>query len=405
MINVCSLKDLHLEVLKTFNPLPVDLISTIYEIGKRVLLLCAAVVAYPVLGMGYLISQSCHTISTLFGEKRPLSQEEKAKAARSAQLDDPQKELTRLRYSGGLSHFEEKKLDDSIRHLQCNIQDANSLQIKVIFAQALEIQKIYQNTHFVFLHSQCSSWLPITYMLKELKRLHEPQLNISHFKFLRADFSTEKPGFVEQIQRFFNPGEGIDRYQHRNFCWNADPSVMEQLLSCDASFFNHTSSGSAMYFLACNSNASNDLTIIKNIGIKILNKYYSNQKKERIEGAMDRILNTRPKQQLTGNLFLVCIPKEQKVDYRSHPYGIPCKCHPKSEDLTILQTLQNGSFAPSINCNSPGYTGIPQYRVFTSDLKPGTSQHIYLLTPLKKSQRSVMKTSIHKTLEDLKLVS
>ena len=38
----------------------------------------------------------------------------------------------------------------------------------------------------------------------------------------------------------------------------------------------------------------------------------------------------------TGNLFAICLPKRKIDDYvwRSHPYGIPCYCHPFSSPAT-----------------------------------------------------------------------
>lgn len=115
---------------------------------------------------------------------------------------------------------------------------------KAIYAQAIEYKNIYRDTHHVFLHAQSTPWITISYLVKELQRKNHPEINMHHFKPLRAPCSTRPPGITERIFQGIYHDAGIEKYRDRSLQFftlsDTDPKVGEDLLSVDASFFSTT---------------------------------------------------------------------------------------------------------------------------------------------------------------------
>ena len=400
----------------------------VLEIALRIAAVVILPVAYPFLGALSLIGRVFvpfenskknvilkDQLNALRLEKKSGWQEESIQLIRHSRKDDPEQELKRLRTLEILDPNTEKKLDRSIDRATIGsfgwFASHKRKQIKILFAQALEIQKIYQETHHVFIHGQSSPWLAISHMVKEIEKIQHPEQNLHQFKYLRAPCSTAEPGFIESTHRLvslFNPfaSTGIERYSERWFqdllLSDNDNKVREELLSADAYFYNYSPCESALYFMGNNSNVLNK-DAVQTVAQKTMAHFFP--KLSEFEQALHAKKITKAissKSFTCGNLFVICLPKKnpQKLHYRSHPFGRVCACHPKELEQEILDKLQRGILDYSTKCDPGkaaskyGLPKVPQYRLYLPGIEPGKDQKIFLLTPLSSSDRKVIKSRI-----------
>jgi len=238
--------------------------------------------------------------------------------------------------------------------------------VKMLMAQALEIQDIYKTTHHVFLHAQQSSWLLFPHLIKELVRINYPTQNIHQFKFLRLP-SLERPWDITQYSK------NTDVNDH-------EKETNLDLISADGYFFNNGSYESALDFLAFNQNISDpSKKVIKNA----IQSFYPEIPVEKSSFYAKRIIeqiDDDPSE--IGNLFVLCIPKEKslEIQYRAHPFGKPCQCHEDSSSIEILEQLQEGVLDQATECL---VYDCPQYRLFTPELTIENGVKSYLLTSEK----------------------
>lgn len=331
---------------------------------------------------------------------------------RLARKDNPAEELSRLRGAGVLDSRTEKKLEYAQEKVIIEPLTPFSVyyhgrpHVKKLYGQALEIKKLYQDTFDVFIHAQASPWLPINYLVKELWRTRRPQDNLHQFKPLRAPCSTASPGFTEATYRVVNTinplgAKGIEKYKDRWFqlftLSDSDPKVREELLSVDAFFYNNSRFESALHFLTNNANILDDPKKIEDIAEKTIRHFEPSIPEAKLRRLANKVTKTiKPANHPCGNLFVFCVPKEesQKVQYRAHPFGLACDCHPKEEERAILDKLQNGVFDTSTKCTSFIFkTTTPQYRLYLPEVQPETEK-VFLLTSLTSEKRHEMKESI-----------
>lgn len=342
---------------------------------------------------------------------------------REARKDSPQDELARLRGAGVLTKSVEAKLDFAQKNVTLEpgmlfLGWDKPRHIKKLYAEAVEIKQIYQGTHDVFVHAQSAPWLPITYTVKELWKAKFPEEFLHHFKFLRAPCSTASAGTLEGAYRVWhtvNPlaKKGIERYRDRWFSFftvsDSDKKVREELLSVDALFFNYARYESALHFLTNNSNILGNNHLIRDVTEKTIAHFYPEiDEKERYRFAKKLLDATQKNDAPCGNLFVICVPKEgsEQVQYRAHPFGRPCRCHPREEDRAILDKLQRGVLDKSTECDTSTipWPKTPQYRLYLPAIEPG-KEEIFLLTPQSSQERHKIKDAVGKTVQSINRIA
>lgn len=324
---------------------------------------------------------------------------------RKSRQKSPSAELERLRGASILDKKSEASLDAAISQVNGTfsyIYKRTRVQnIKMIYAQAMEIKKVYGDEYDVFLHAQASPWLANSYFVKELWRLHNPEIDFHHFKSLRAPCSTAKAGSLENIYQFLSFFRGIEKYRDRYFqlltLSDSDHKVREELLSADAYFFNYSAYESSLYFLSHNSNILENKDVIKSVTKQTIEHFYPEISPKKSAIYANKILHTAEfKNAVCGNLFVICVPKDKaaSIQYRAHPFGRACQCHPKKEDRKILEKLENGVLDESTKCNTIFGPPVPQFRLYLPAIQPERDIHIFLLSPLAKDKKHKMKSKI-----------
>lgn len=265
------------------------------------------------------------------------------------------------------------------------------LQSAVMIARAFEIKEIYKQSHHVFLHSQNSGLLIIPDLIKEFLKAIDLENCPHQFKYLRLP-NVERSWDITEYAcaSDVNDGHGVAR---------------EDLLSVDGYFLHKEAWESSIFFLKKNTNIMHSNMLLLQ---DIIAHFCPDLEVEKIRDFACRVSDiTTQDTSKIGNLFLICIPKNlsTNIQYRAHPFGSPCLCHDNSEDLKILDDLQNDILSPKVicsgehlSCNSnleEGYQDfdIPQYRLFTPEIKPENGVKIYFI-PSDKAYRDLVKQQI-----------
>jgi hypothetical protein len=356
----------------------------------------------------------------------PGWQEQAMRLIRHSYSDNFEQELQRLRALNVLTKAREKKLDQSLNNINpllfhfidlcpswmipAEIK-AQKLQAKILFGRAFEIKDLYKNTHHVFIHAQATKWVTLTYLLKELVRKFHPEIDIRNFKFLRspgdpfpADFLNQLWSHVSSLFGLNKPYKDVQSYLSSKWLPVNDSldKTRKELMSVDAFYYNHFPYESSMFFLVKDSNIVDNLKVIEKFSKECIQYFASSISNAKLNLLSQRVVSAfSPKSDPCGNLFVLCLPKEDshKIQYRAHPFGPPCKCHPRKNDNQILENLQNEVFDITTECKSK--VKVPQYRVYTPLLKPGQGKRIYLLTPFEKPRRKAIKAKIKKIVEEV----
>lgn len=320
-------------------------------------------------------------IEDLRASKKEGWQEMAVKLIRQSRLDDPELELKRLRFFNILNPTSEPLLKKSIEGLAYG-REKKDLMIMV--ARAMEIQKIYEETHHVFIHAQSSQWLIYPDLVKELMKLVHPEQDMHQFKFLRMP-NLERPWDITRYSKAF------DVYDH-------ETTTRTDLISADGYFYHNGAYESALDFMSRNENISSPsystLSEVIEFFIPGLDPFV---KDPLIKKLLEKV---KAHQSKIGNLFVICIPKEksEEIQYRSHPFGKPCTCHLSSQDIPILEQLQKGKLNYKAACSE--YDPCPQFRIFTPELKKENGVKIYLLTQ-DRLQRKKTKELVRKAIQEL----
>lgn len=284
-----------------------------------------------------------------------------------ARLSNPHEELQRLIGAG--------IINKSYR------VDGSGIEVAVLMAQALEIKNVFGDTHYVFLHGQPSSCAYLPYLLKEVAKRQNTESDFTQFEVLRP--LTKQEGTIQD-------------YSESNGFLPIDlsPKACEQLLSVDASLFSGETYESALHFVTQNTHSRREL---ESVAVEALHSAFPKATDEQLKACVREVRQNMPKESPCGNLFVACIPKNQAstVFYRSHPYGLPCKCKCFEKEDPI-KALQQGK---RIKCGNPQRT--PQYRLFMPEIQPGKNQHIYMLTPQGESNRQSLEKSTSRAVDNL----
>ncbi len=323
------------------------------------------------------------TIDDLKFQQKEGWQEKAVKIIKSSRLDVSELELKRLRFFNILTKETEAKLDHAIS----TMDNPHKTELKIMIAQALEIQKIYQETHHVFIHAQDSGWLLFPDLVKELTKIHHPEQDLHQFKFLR----------MPDLHRSWD----ITHYCKNHFVHDHDTATRTDLISADGHFFHNTYGESSLYFLSCNrSMETSSLLTFQNV----IQHFYPKIPLEDTENYARKMMQeTTTTAAKTGNLFVICIPKEKSasIQYRAHSYGVPCTCHPDSESLHILESLQKQEALPlDTQCENLRLDPCPQFRLFAPELKKENGVKIYMIPP-DRLQRKAFKQNIKKIISEI----
>ncbi len=299
-------------------------------------------------------------IEQLRQSKEPDWQEKAMQMIRQSRFEEPILEKQRLKGAGVI-----KTAEDEEKIIQA-FQTSASLdteKAESMLAQALEMKQIFEETHYVFTHGQTHSGYFLSLVYKAEAKLAGKMTK--HFKLVRPHSILEEH-------------ESIDKYVKGGYFFDHDLSVRRDLLSCSGNLYCDAIGESANSFMSCNqSMCTLDELLVAQIG----------------QATADQLTSTIPKTTSTGNLYVVCIPKEKwtEVAYRCHPGGMPCTCKTESDATTLLQRAQEGT--KTLDCEK--FQGA-QYRIDLRSLK--LDSKIYALTPFTKTERRHMKAIVDQTI-------
>ncbi len=321
--------------------------------------------------------------------------------------ENPQEELSRLRGCGVLQPEIEGKLDSSIRNV---LPYWHFNEVKKLMSEALELKQLYQETHHVFIHAQSSPWLPISDLIRQLWMKKNPQDNLDHFHPLRIPNSVAPPGVIESTYRVINSinplgNTGINLYRNRSLQFltlsDSDLRVREELLSVDGYFFNDSPYESSLFFLINNSNIL-DKSKIRNIAEAAIQHFAPSISPTKLHSLAQQVSQVNYDSPC-GHLFVICIPKEKskELQYRAHPFGLACSCHPPEKDNEILESFQKNQLPKNARCASliPKPT-VPQYRLYLPKIRP-QDEKIFLLTATPKKEHHQIEKKIHEIIRQI----
>jgi hypothetical protein len=326
-------------------------------------------------------------IAQLEGSGEPWWKDGAVSLIRKARFDSHEDEYVRLWTAGLLNPEEDAKIDAALGKISLGVVGARTgratLAVKVLLGQAMEIRRVFSATHHVFIHAQTTNWMTFTYLLKEMAKKSSPGLNLTHFKYLRVP----TPERIRAMDaRYYDNSDNVS---------DNDMQTRTDILSADAYYYNTQSHESALYFLANNSNIMadvNTLTSVIKLGIRFFYPNISDSQALNYAASVAAIPIGRA---ASGNLFVICTPRDraEEFQYRSHPFGRACKCHPKERASEIVDSLVVGILDETTRCTG----GIaPQFRVYSPHLAPTPNREhrTYLLTPFPKAVRKGLKASI-----------
>ncbi len=343
---------------------------------------------------------------------------------RNSRKDNPELELQRLKGAGAVTNSESDKIKNTISLVKLTNEHkraALSKQAILLYTQAYEIKRIYEKTHHIFLHAQSIKWSIVPMLIKELVELVNPEKKFHHYKFLRREgieitdgyfdmLSSYVTNFVKSIFGFGKKDpatarEFLDHYRSLGKKINDDElDVREKILSIDGCFDNYQEWESAPYFLMKNDNVLDGGNQLKKIIISTLRHFKKSASIHTVETLANKLLsstNFTNALTTTGNLYVIAVPKEKSADfqYRAHPYGPACTCHP-GEHQEVLERLQDGQLDGSTMCTL-SKTPIPQYRLYLPAVKPEAGIKMFRLNALNREGSHAIKTSVKEVANSL----
>ncbi len=316
---------------------------------------------------------------TLLQTEKPDGWQEKAvRLIRKSRFEGPDLEWNRLKDWGVIDADLEERIEKTVQAFHSHLD-----LTKMMLGRALEMQKIYGDTHHVFIHAQSSKWLVFPHLVKEFMKIHCPEKDLHQFKFLR----------LPNLSRDYD----ISRYSKAADVYDHEPVANEDLISCDGYFYNTGGYESALDFMARNSNIMSSSSKVIQGAIQF---FYPKARQDRLQEYVTRFKNlTLDDTSKIGHLFVFCIPKEKSPDiqYRAHPFGIPCTCHGKEGDSEILESLQKGELTEETKCS---YNQTPQFRIFTPEVKKENGVKIYLI-PSDKTYSKQLKDKVRNLVQEI----
>lgn len=339
---------------------------------------------------------------TALRQKKPKGWQEKAvKLIRQNRQEQADFELTRLQFFKSFPDTRAQKLTqafleiDEIEELEAR-EYPHVFGASILMAQAFEIKGIYEKTHDVFIHAQMTEWMIFPTLVKELIKKFDPQKDVHNFKFLRLPliFNSDAEPPSKGVRAFITSQVKMS---------DSDAQVAERLLSVDAYYYNTRQAESSIDFLLGNYNIkSSDLRIRAPAleAIKCFCPKISPKKEEEFQQQLSEIIEELSQLKHCGNLFVFCLPLKisSQIQYRAHPFGVPCDCHPQNKARSILTLLNREMFGRAVSC-ADGV--VPQYRLYTPLLTPENGVRSYMLTPMPDADRVALKSKIKKIVNEV----
>lgn len=320
-------------------------------------------------------------------QNKPIGwQEKSAKLLRKARQGPGTLELQRLLDWGVIDQSIERRLERMVHgYYDSGSEDLlKRLSSKAMIGRALEMQKLYKDTHWVFIHAQSSPWIVIGDLIKESIKCCHPEKNLHQFKYLRMPKDESVAGDISIYKQ-------SSTYDH-------DTQTRQDLISADGYLYNTTHAESAFSFMNRNTNMT---PADSAVALSIIQRFYPSLNPIQQQEFAERIITPIRKPRLAiANLFVLCIPKDKsaKIEYRSHPFGKICDCHPLIASDQLLDRLQNGDLAKCKNGSTP------QYRIYTPELHKQEGVKSFLISPDVK-YRKEQKQSIKSIVQEMALLS
>lgn len=319
-------------------------------------------------------------------EEELTSKKDTLKQIRKQYLEEPTLELERLRNAEILNWDKEVFLDEAILPLTSNFN--KKTELKIMIGRALEVQKIYQETHHVFIHAQASRGIIFPSLVKEFMKSQHRDQDFDGFEFLRLPNSSTTPS--------------ITAYSNAFNVFDHEEKTRDDLISADAYFYHNESYESSLHFLSLNKNI---MGIASPLIAKAI-RYFHPNLSEKSRGIFARriVSETDEDPSHIGNLFVFCIPKEKsgEIQYRAHPFGKACHCHKENDSTEILEKLQAGILDEETMCNDLwNWNACPQFRLFTPALTQENGVNVHLL-PSNQSYQEKVEQKVHDIVLELK---
>lgn len=317
---------------------------------------------------------------------------------RADRLEDVEAEVARLKRSGVLD-TDVIRFTTRVMGNRGGQQDPTPLEIahfQVLWGRALEIKRLYQKTHYVFIHGQAAQFLVWPYFYKEMHRSSDRPFH--SFKPLReesccvpARSCTEAPQAKSAVFKRLQKGE------HDHFQRNV-------LLSVDAYFSNQQIGESCAIFTVNNRSIimkdEAGTNALHDSRKRYLRRYVSDE--QVADGYCTRLAVQEAlaqRESSCGNIVVIAVKKallqndNTNFAYLSHPFGQPCHCDSrKLRTSDRLDELQNGTLR---RCDRSwvGDNIIPQVRLHTDFLTPENCD-IFLLTSVPKAVKKAIKVEL-----------
>lgn len=445
-------------VCRTFDSLPKN--SKAFEIAVRIVSVACFIISLPVCAPLKLVGRLLETSFTKHANrymalalKDQIEELRKSKAAgwqekaidliRKSRFDNPNTELVRLTDVGTLTPVRNKQLDLSLSMVNSLATADVRQQSKMLMAQAMEIKDLYKETHDVFIHAQKTNMVVLIYLIKELVKKFHPTVKARNFQFLRnpkerlpkapapvaapaaAAAAAPAPVVADSMWtkifkiagqilhcKYGKPAKkaadkpSVQEYVNSMWWVNDDNmDVRDKLLSVDGYFYNYATAESSLYFLVCNQNILGDK--IQDFCKGVIKDFCPKLSESALKKYSAEAANAFHTMYTSGNLFAIALPKDksEKMQYRAHPFGPPCKCHNAKESRHILDSLQNENLGSPEKCKSILLPVVPQFRIYTPLLTPESGSKIFLLTPLAKAERKAVKGKIRQIVNNLHALS
>ncbi|MBN2480069.1 MAG: hypothetical protein JXA94_07560 [Parachlamydiales bacterium] len=318
--------------------------------------------------------------------------------------DDPDAEIARIETKGVLSEEDNKHLEDYTRNFSAEtFLKRHFPASRVILARILELRKLYQNDYYCFTHGQSPSRIIISTLIKQLwkeryRKEGKEIRDLSCFKPFRVESYLQSEKHNEAYKNLtIEIARGSSNFGNSSITYN-DNVFRSFVLSVDPYFWNTNKAESAVSFIHNPSILDREMGGFEKTVKRILDKTdisASKRKKTLIE--LLKLEEEFQKSSIPGNMFLICIPKRLMrlqpylFGYMSHPMGRLC---PYKNPMEILDSLQEGNIP--LTCKKDGV--IPQYRLFTTSLRPEAGVLSFCVTAAPKQLRKKIKRVIQECL-------
>lgn len=313
------------------------------------------------------------------------------------------KKIDEFRKNNILNPENEKIIEKINVHYEEKFEQGKNIdELKYLIGECLSVKERYKESHYTFFHGQCSYLVFLSYLIKEMVKITQPDQKFHEFKFLRAPQDTGDGTSITSAKEFLEKHSKI--YDH-------NLQTRTELLPVDGYMYGTHAAESAMGFLMCNKSYLSETLIrdknrklipltdvvFKSVfkefgGLKISDEL--NEDDEVMIQKFVRRLNAvcDKKQSALGNIFAICIPKDLVQDdartpiYRAIGFGPPLE---NPFDIKSLEEIQSGKIS-----ELEIEFGRTQYRILTSALSPENNIKTFAFNMLSKQEKRAIKSEL-----------